>query len=431
MTMTESNRTKVSPEARTQIATGEASWLEQRRARAWEIHANAELPSRAVHRWRYTDPKLLLPGERPILQASRLTEGDVLSPHAAMSVEVHQRLGGEAVYRLGDEAKQAGVVIEDLSHAARHREQVEKWLGTLVEDGDSPFSALNAALWSGGLYLEVPAGASLSLPIRLLYDLNLDDGVAFPRSLISIGENAQVTLVDELSTALESARGLMLNRAVELIVGAGAQVKMASLQNSPKGATSYTAARTRVHRDAALSYVFGSFSGGTTKVDLTTDLAEPGANVDTLGFVFGRARQAFDHHAVQKHLAHDTTSHLDVRVALDDRAKSAATGLLWIGHEGYRSQAYQENRNLLLSEHANAISLPELEILTDDVKASHGATGGPVDPEQMYYLMTRGLSPSEAEALIVAGFFEPLLQKIPDAEVEERGRQLIEERLRS
>jgi Fe-S cluster assembly protein SufD len=289
---------------------------------------------------------------------------------------------------------------------------------------------MNAALWSGGLYLEVPSGAELTLPIRHVLDLNVADGVAFPRALMAIGENATVTLVDEILGSLDEARGLMVHRALELIVGAGAQVKMGALQHTPEGATSYTVARSRVHRDASLTYVFGTFGGKTTKFDLTTDLAERGANVDTLGFVFGRERQAFDHHVVQKHHASDTTSHLDVRVALDDRAKSAATGLLWIGHEGYRSEAYQENRNLLLSENANAISLPELEIMTDDVKASHGATGGPVDAEQLYYLMTRGLSPREAEALIVAGFFEPLLQKIPDPEVEDRGRQLIEQRLR-
>lgn len=430
MSMTE-KLNPVSSEACAEIARGDASWLEQRRERAWEIHNGGELPSRAVHRWRYTDPKLLLPGERPILRGPALTEADPLGDDALISVEVSRQLDGQAVYRLGPQARDAGIVVEDLAEAAKHRGEVEQWLGTVVEDDDSPFSALNAALWSGGLFLKVPAEASLSLPIRLLFDLNADDGVAFPRSLISIGENARVTLVDEIGSDLDKARGLMLNRAVELIVGAGAQVKLASLHNAPKATTSYTVARTRVHRDASLTYVFGSFRGGTTKVDLTTDLVEPGANVDTLGFVFGKARQAFDHHAVQKHHAHDTTSHLDVRVALDDRAKSAATGLLWIGHEGYRSEAYQENRNLLLSENANAISLPELEILTDDVKASHGATGGPVDPEQLYYLMTRGLSPREAEALVVAGFFEPLLQKIPDSEVEERGRQLIEERLRT
>jgi Fe-S cluster assembly protein SufD len=307
---------------------------------------------------------------------------------------------------------------------------VESRLGQLVDDDDSPFSALNTALWSGGLYLEVPPGATLTLPIRHILDLNVPDGVAFPRTLISIGEQAEVTLVDEILASVEEARGLMLHRALELIVGAGAQVKLGALQHTPSGATSYMVSRSRVHRDASLTHVFGTFGGKTTKLDLTTDLVESGANVDTLGFVFGRERQSFDHHVVQQHHAADTTSHLDVRVALDDRAKSAATGLLWIGHEGYRSQAYQENRNLLLSENANAISLPELEILTDDVKASHGATGGPVDAEQLYYLMTRGLAPREAEALIVAGFFEPLLNKIPDPELEDRGRQLIEERLR-
>jgi len=132
---------------------------------------------------------------------------------------------------------------------------------------------------------------------------------------------------------------------------------------------------------------------------------------------------------VLEHLAPRTASRLNLRVALRDRSKSAFTGMLRIAHEAVHSEAYQENRNLLLHETANAISIPELEILTDEVQASHGATVGPIDEEQLFYLAARGLARPEAERMIVGGFFEPLLARIPDETVREEVRGRVEARL--
>lgn len=417
------------PEAlRDKAGQADPAWLRQRRSQAWDLQQEAPLPSRAVHRWRYTDPKLLAPGERRVFDSRPLRDAGALEGNDA-AVEIRRTLEGDATFRLSQEARDAGVLVSDLAAAAHERTEVKRWLGQLVDAEDSVFSAMNAALWSGGLFLRVPAGATVSLPIRMILDLDQADGVCFTRSLIFIGENANVTLADEVNHDIDEARGLMLHRALELVIGSGAQVRFSSLQDAPKDMTIYNVGKARIERDAALTYIFGSFGGGVSKSDFTSDLVERGASVDASGLVFGRERQSFDHHVVQRHEAGETTSKLDVRVALDDRARSAATGLLWIGPEGAGAEAYQENHNLLLSERANAISLPELEILTDDVKASHGATGGPVDPEQLYYLMTRGLKPREAEAIVVAGFFEPLLSRIPDERLENHGRTLVHERL--
>lgn len=413
---------------RDKAGQADPNWLREQRRHAWELQQAGGLPSRAVHRWRYTDPKLLDPGERRVFDSQPLRDAGALEGNNA-AVEIQRTLEGDATFRLSREARDAGVLVADLATAAHERTEVKRWLGQLVDAEDSVFSAMNAMLWSAGLFLRVPAGANVSLPIRMVVDLDQADGVCFTRSLIFIGENANVTLVDEVNQGSDEGRGLMLHRALELVIGSGAQVRLSSLQDAPRDMTSYNVAKARIERDADLSYTFGSFGGGISKSDFTSDLVERGARVDASGFVFGRERQSFDHHVVQRHEAGETTSKLDVRVALDDRARSAATGLLWIGPDGAGAEAYQENHNLLLSERANANSLPELEILTDDVRASHGATGGPVDPEQLYYLMTRGLTPREAEAVVVAGFFEPLLSRIPDERVEKHGRALVQDRL--
>jgi Fe-S cluster assembly protein SufD len=166
-----------------------------------------------------------------------------------------------------------------------------------------------------------------------------------------------------------------------------------------------------------------------TKADLGSHLEGPGANVELVGFLCGEGKQHFDHHTVHDHRAPHTYSDLDFKVVLKDKARSAYTGLIRIEPDAPQSEAYQENRNLLLTEGAKAESIPELEILTDDVKCTHGATMGNLDPEHLFYLMSRGLSRGEALRLIVGGFIEPTLSRIPE-DLRERLRDHVEDRIK-
>ena len=190
------------------------------------------------------------------------------------------------------------------------------------------------------------------------------------------------------------------------------------------------AERAEVGRDATLLTAITSLGSAVTKSDFGSLLAGPGATVELWGFLFGEGRQHFDHHTLHDHRAGHTYSNLDFKVVLRDRARSAYTGLIRIEPDAPESEAYQENRNLLLNDGARAESIPELEILTDAVKCTHGATVGTLDPLHLFYLMCRGLPRPEAVRLIVGGFIEPTLSRLPE-DLSRRLRGHVEERIQS
>ena len=187
----------------------------------------------------------------------------------------------------------------------------------------------------------------------------------------------------------------------------------------------YSNQRARLGRDAELQWVQNLLGARMVKTNSYFDLAGPGAQAFVHGFMFGDGRQHFDLHTLQRHVKDHTTSDLLIKTVLKDRARSVYQGLIQVSVGAQRTDAYQANRNLLLSETARADSIPGLEILANDVRCTHGATIGHVDDEQMYYLMARGLHRSTAQRLIVEGFFAPVLDRIPLESVRHQLREVI------
>jgi len=172
--------------------------------------------------------------------------------------------------------------------------------------------------------------------------------------------------------------------------------------------------QSRAGRDADVLSVFATFGGERVKMELTTDLQGEGARSRMIGVALGEKDQRFDHHTRHRHLAGRTWSDIDFKSVATDQARSSYTGLIRIEEGAHFSEAYQVNRNLLLSEKSRADAIPELEILNEDVSCSHGATVAPVDQDQLFYLETRGLNPDEALQLVVRGFLEKTLQGVPE-----------------
>jgi Fe-S cluster assembly protein SufD len=187
--------------------------------------------------------------------------------------------------------------------------------------------------------------------------------------------------------------------------------------------------RARVERDATLETVSVALGGSLVKALQTTELAEPGATTRILGIVFGDGRRHFDHHTFQDHVAPSTSSNLDYRTVVGGRARSAYTGRLRIRPDAAKSDAHQRNHNLVLSDDARADTIPELEILTNDVSCSHAAAVAPIDEEQVHFCASRGLSPDQARKLIVLGFLEPTVEQIPGELLLARVRDALEKRL--
>ena len=271
------------------------------------------------------------------------------------------------------------------------------------------FSALAQAAWRGGGHIVVPAGVELSTPIIVTWD-----GGPYPRLHVALEHGARATIVERH----DKASAPLMSGIADIIVGEGARLTYVHVQNQPSNTIAFSHQHARVGRDAKLVTLNFAIGARMSRSDVEVELVGQGAESDMLGLIFGEGEQQFDFHTLQGHRAPDTRSDLLFKSALDDRSHSTYTGVISIGKDAPRSEAYQANRTLLLAEGARADTEPKLEILIDDVaRCTHGATVGPVDDEQLFYLRSRGLDTDTASRLIVEGFFQEVFHKVGDERV--------------
>jgi Fe-S cluster assembly protein SufD len=282
-------------------------------------------------------------------------------------------------------------------------------LGQTVPGRHGLFEALNGAAWTAGVMVKLPRGLDLAEPLRVLVPATEPDHL--PRLLIVVEDGASGTVVQEHIGGGDQTRVIGVT---EVLVGPAARLDHVLLQQWQRGVRAHLTSRGRVARDGRLFTALAAFGGSQVKLDLGAVLAGPGAQSELAGVALTEGKQHCDHHTEHRHLAPHTWSNLDFKVALSGRSRSVYTGLIRIETAAPHSEAYQENRNLLLSDRCRADTIPELEILTDEVSCSHGATAAPVAPEQLFYLASRGLPPREALQLVVRGFLEETLRRIPE-----------------
>jgi Fe-S cluster assembly protein SufD len=278
------------------------------------------------------------------------------------------------------------------------------------------FEALNAALWNDGIFVFIPDNTTVSAPVHLLREAGRSGSAFFPRLLVVGGKNSEMTLIDEYaggSDDIDDGR-TYINGAVEIFGGQDSRLRYVALQRQGLGTDAYISHRANIERGAQMLTVPLLFGGNTTKQNFGVVLNGQGANSRLYGLLFASGRQHYDNHTLHEHTAGNTMSDIDFKVVLRDRAVSAYTGLIRIEQDARTCEAYQENRNLMLNEGPKAETIPELEILNEDVKCSHGATIGPLDPESVFYLTSRGIKTDQAVRMIVGGFAESTLRMIPE-----------------
>jgi Fe-S cluster assembly protein SufD len=386
---------------------GDSGALARARAEALHSYRRMTLPDRVQHLWRYTDPARLLPD--PVILSASL-RGKLPPPLAVVpEIPTHGasgliQTGTVETLLLSPEMREAGVQLRPLGSEPGALDL----LGGAVPATHGPFAALNAATWSAGAVLRIPRGVRLDRPIHLA--LPAAAAISIPRVLVVVEPGAEATVVEE---HLGGEPGHRVNGVSELFIGQGARLSHVLLQRWAAGVSGHLTQRAVVHRDGRIDTLVTSFGGATMKADIGSELVGEGAHSEILGLAVGEGRQHLDHHTVHAHRARHTTSNLDLRVAVAGRANSAYTGLIRIDERASGCEAYQQNRNLLLSGRAQAKSIPELEILNHDVSCSHGATVAPMDEEPLFYLQSRGVNRDEAMRIAVRGFLDPVLQQVP------------------
>jgi len=419
----------------------EPQWLREHRLHAWDVYEKTPMPSTRSEEWRYTDLKRKL--DLDALKWPELVEceddfgacpdglQDTMKADHPAAGHLWEIDGLIFHQDLDKELEGKGVVLTSLRRAIdTHPKLLQELLAAqAVPPEEGKLEALNGALWTDGILLYVPEGVRLELPVRVTRWVSQTGVALFSRTLIVAERGSQVSFVDEiLSEDLE--KQTLVSNAVEVFARDGAQVQYVSLQRLGKGAFYQSSQRTLAQRDSTLDTLNVSMGASVSRVDLNARLLGPGANSDMLGLYFGDGSQHFDHNTSQDHLAPNTASDLLYKGALDEASRSVFRGIIRVHPGAQKTDAYQTNRNLLLSGEARADSLPKLEIQADDVKCSHGATVGQLDPESRFYLMSRGLNREQAERLVVMGFLGEVLSRLPLGGVVEKVTSVIESKLR-
>jgi Fe-S cluster assembly protein SufD len=376
-------------------------------------------PSTSDEHWRFTDLKDFDPDAFVQNGRVRGQTPAVAAPDVAMlDIEAD---GLATVSERGIEVVHApeGVTFEPLGE--------HELLGTLV-GADEKFAAHNAANWEHGLLVRIGRGVRLEQPLYVRISNSVDGGSLFWRLLVFCEPESSAVLVEEYASSSAELAGYS-NAVVELFVEQAARLEYVSLQNYSRETWHFASHRARVERDAELDWIAGGFGSKKGKVWIENDLSGEGATSRVTGAYFADGTQHLDYDTYQRHSAPNTTSDFAFKGALRDRATAVWRGMIHVEPDAQRTNAYQENRNLMLSPTTHAIPIPGLEILANDVRCTHGATVGQVDRDQLFYLMARGLSRAEAERLIVRGFFTDVLDRIDLDPVREALEQMLEARI--
>ena len=409
--------------------------LQNYRERAWETFNRLPLPTTNEEAWRRTDLRALpaaafrLPAE-DAHQSLPPVPADLLQP---LTGDQH---GGQVVLQPGgarlalDAAlAEKGVIFTDLQSAEReHADLVERLAGELVRAEEGKFAALAAAFAQNGVLLYIPKGLTVEQPLHsILWGAGV--GLAhFSHLLVWLDEGASATYVHEFASPDEDGEALHAG-IVEIKVADDANLRFVELQSWGRHVWNFSHERVQVERGGNLDWIIGAIGSRLTKNFSELDLVGEGATGRMSGFYFADGVQHLDHDTQQNHLAARTTSDLLFKGAVKGRSRSIWQGMIYVAPGAQKTDGYQANRNLVLSPDARADSIPGLEILADDVRCTHGATVGQVEAEPLFYLRSRGLPLSEAERLIVAGFFDPIMQRIPFDSVRARFQQAIEDKM--
>ena len=412
------------------------AFLKEYRAQAWETFERLPMPATTDEPWRRTDLKTLNAGsfrlpEQEKAEAMKPIPAELLHPL------VSDQHGGQMVFTpdgidvtLEPELAARGVIFTDLATAEReHPDKLAEILGQIVSPEEGKFAALSAAMSRQGVFIYVPRGVQLEQPLHSIL-WGPGKGLAyFSHILVWVDEGASLTYVHEAASPTEAEGQTMHSGIVEILVGKEANLRFVELQSWGEHVWNFSHERARVERDGNLDWIFGAVGSRLTKNFSTLDLVGQGATGRMSGFYFTDGVQHLDHDTQQNHMAPNTTSDLLFKGALQDRSRSVWQGMIYVAPGAQKTDGYQANRNLVLSKKARADSIPGLEILADDVRCTHGATVGKIDQDQVFYLRSRGISYSEAERLIVEGFFDPIMQRIPFEGVRARFQEAIVDKM--
>ena len=415
-------------------AKNEPDWMLDFRLRAWQLFESMPWPKPTDEDWRRTRlTGFNLDNYAPYAAPNGAANCQDLDPVLLEALDemdsaaslIYQD-GGLLYRQESDGLAGQGVIFTDLQTAVQqHPEFVQRYFMTKAVSPDAnKFTALHAALWDTGSFIFVPRNTAVTLPLQAI--LNQGDGVGgYHHTLLVAEEGAEVTVVDDLMGAENAFQASV----VELIVKDNAQVRYINLQDFEHTAWNFLTGRAVLGKDTDLRWIQVSWGSRLTKAFLDLDLQGQGGHGELLGLYFPTRRQHIDHQTLQLHRMPNCFSDLLFNGALKHRARSVYMGIIKVLPGAQKTDAFQRNGNLILDRSARADSIPGLEIEADDVRCTHAATAAQVEDEYVFYLMARGLTRPQAERMIVQGFLQGVLDRVPVESVMHKLEKVISRKI--
>lgn len=409
----------------------EPEWMTSLRLKGLELAETLELPKlekTRIDRWdlsahgSYVKPEPIASiGDLPETAKSLLNEEQTDNL-------IIQRNSGAVYVKLSEELAAKGVIFTDLETAlTKHADLIKPYFMELVKQDENKLTALHSAVWNGGAFLYVPKNVQVDVPLQALYVTDDASASFTPHVLIVAEANSSVGYVENLVSS--GSGSIVVNGVVEVFVKANASVRFATVHNLGEAVTDISYRRANVDNDARVEWIVGEMNYGNAMSDTTSILKGSGSFSDTKAIAVGTAEQKLNYTTRAVHFGKHSSSDMITRAVMRDSASAIINGITKIEKGATGTNGQQTEKVLMLSPKARGDANPILLIDEDDVKAGHAASVGQVNQEQVYYLMSRGISRAEAERLIIYGFLAPVVSEIPIEQIQGQLQQLVERKL--
>ena len=390
------SQTLVTKNAMQELSQSKCSFAEKKKAEALDIFSSIPMPKEKEEDWRYTK-----------IDTLKIDNFD-LNPETIISVS-----------SLSEDLIEKGIILTDINTALDKYPVAQQYFFKSAKIGKDKFVALSAAHFNNGIFLYIPKNIELEEPIRVNFD-----GNGILHNIVIVEPNSKIDFIEEYSN--KETNQEQLNACLtEVFANQNSRINFHHVNNWAKNTYNLTSITGSVERDASINWVSGCFGGKINRLRIDTLFNGQGSQCNNIGVFLGKGKEHIDFTTNMYHNVENTTNEVLVDGILKDESSSVYRGLIRIEKEAQKTWSYLQNHILKLGEKTLANSIPSLKIDANDVKASHGATVGQINDEHMFYLMARGLSREEAEKLIVEGFFEPVIQKIPSEELREKIREMV------
>lgn len=391
----------------------EPDWLRSYRRNSLALYEHLPVEISPLYN-KYTDAKKMNPD---MVTLSTSTSKSVPSFLAKRMDELRDQACivqiGTNIHRINvpDGLASKGVIVSSIFDAIRTHTDLAREALDSSNPEDDKFTALNNAAFDSGMFIHIPPGAAIDVPIHMLVCLPEDGHSAIARNVISAGDDSQATIVQEMySPPAESQQAYL--ELLNVRAGCGTRLDVTTLQMMEQTSVNFSTRQTVLAKDASVNWYTGLFGSLLSRYKIDYRLLQPGASVNDSEVVFGNGEQSFDIQTNMSHEGPHTEGRVVEKSILKDRSKSLFKGMIRIKEDASKSNSFLSGRSILLGGDAKSDAIPGLEILTNDVKATHSASVAQIDDEQIFYLQSRCLSREEAERTIVEGFLEPLSRKM-------------------